>query len=150
MGKRLTAKQAEYARRRARGESYSSAYVGAGYSPVGGVKVATDNAYTLEHRSAASTEILQKIQALRERADRGAVMDRQARVALLSSMALDETARPDDRLRAVDILNRMHGDYTDRTEVRYSGGLSLSYEERRSMLLDGLTGSQEATETTEA
>ena len=141
--KRLTAKQREYARRRAAGESYSSAYIGAGYSGTGGKEVATSNAYNLEHCSAASTEILHRIEALRARADTGAVMDRSARLVWLSDMIMNEDNKPDDRLRAADMLNRMSGDYTDRAQVTYSGGLSLSYEERRQALIDSLSGSED-------
>lgn len=141
MGKKtLTHRQETYARNRAEGQSRAEAYLNAGLCPTGSRKTARDNAYTLEKRSAASTAILQRIRELQAQAEAGAIMDRTARQAWLTGIVTDDGQKTDDRLRAADMLNRMSGDYTDRADIRYTGAVSLSYEDRRRILMDEMTG----------
>lgn len=131
---KLNPKQKRYCRERAAGKNRGEAYVAAGYSD----KDATASAYRLEHFMKCSEKIRAEIDRLTAAADKGAILDRKARQALLTEMALDTEEKTDNRLRATDMLNRMSGDYTDRVEQTYSGSLNLSYEERRKMLMEGL------------
>lgn len=145
-GKKLTKRQRDYAAGRAAGKSRAQAYIDAGMCPTGSRKTARDNAYTLENRSAASTAVLQRIHQLQEQAEAGAILNRQARQAWLTGIVTDDGQKTDDRLRAADMLNRMSGDYTDRAQVTYSGGISLSYEERRQALIESLSDASEPSE----
>lgn len=139
MARELTAKQRAYAERRAAGESYADAYRGA-YDDNGGTrKTAATNAENLEKRSAASPAILERIRELREAAEAGAILKREERQALLTEIATDARESSRDRMRAIDQLNRMSGDYTENTRVTMAGGLSLTYEERLQTLREALT-----------
>ena len=145
-GKKLTKRQRDYAAGRAAGKSRAQAYIDAGMCPTGSRKTANDNAFTLETRSAASTAILHRIKQLQEQAENGAILDRKQRQAFLTGIVTDDGQKTDDRLRAADMLNRMSGDYTDRAQVTYSGGIALSYEERRQALIDSLSDASEPSE----
>lgn len=128
--KKLTTKQIKYCRERAAGKGYKEAYTAAGYSDKGNSKTLTDNAYNMENKSIHSTDILQKIKELQDRADRGGILQRRERLQLLSDIAADSRVKDMDRLRALDILARMNADYTDRVNVTGTGQIELSYADR--------------------
>lgn len=129
----LTPRQKKYCRERANGKTRKDAYIAAGYSPSDAAK----SGYLLEKGRAISPLIQKEIARLQAMADKGAVLNRKARQALLTEIALDETEKTDNKLRSIDMLNRMAGDYTDRIEQ--TGTVTLmSYEERKQMLLESL------------
>lgn len=112
--RKLTARQERYAKERANGKSYPDAYYSAGYSARQARETATSNAYTLEHVSAASSQILDRITYYQKQAEKGAIADRAARMALLTDLAYDEAGTgKKDRLRALDMLAKMSGDYSE-------------------------------------
>lgn len=124
---KLTTRQVKYCRLRAAGKGYSEAYTGAGYSNKGGENVTRVNAYNMERKN---TDILNRIKELQDRADAGGIMDRKARMQLLNEIALNETVKEQDRLRAIDQLNRMNSDYNDTLKINADAGIQLSYAER--------------------
>lgn len=138
MARELTEKQRRYAERRAAGESLAEAYNGAGYNPNGNRDTARHNADNLERRSAAAEAIQARIRELREAAERGAILKREERQALLTRIATDESERTRDRMTAIDQLNRMEGAYTDNLRTTIDGGVVLSYEERIAAIKDSL------------
>ena len=127
---KLNPKQEKYCRHRAAGDSYSKAYKAAGYSPQGQTKTATDNAYYMEHKSRAATDIAQRIEELRSRDAEKAVLNREDRLRLLSELAADEAVKPQDRIRACDQLARMQGDYNDRLQISAEAGVTMTYADR--------------------
>lgn len=128
MGKRgLTTKQIKYCRERAAGKDRKSAYKAAGYSDRGTDKTLRDNAFNMESNN---TAILQRIKDLQARADAGGIMTRQQRQQLLTDFALDPGVKEQDRLRAIDQLNRMNSDYSDNINVTGSAAVALSYADR--------------------
>lgn len=128
MSKRgLTPKQTKYCRERAAGKTYKAAYKAAGYSDKGNDATLANNAYQMEKHN---SEILAKIKALQARADNGGIMDRKARMQLLNEIALNETVKETDRLRAIDQLNRMNSDYNDTLKIDAAAGIQLSYADR--------------------
>ena len=70
------------------------------------------------------------IKDLQARADAGGIMDRQARMQLLNDIALNPAVKDQDRLRAVDQLNRMNSDYTDKMEISGRADINMSYADR--------------------
>lgn len=133
----LTEKQKRYCRNRSEGKAMSQAYWDAGYTA--SKKNAFDSAYRLEHELKISPEIQMEIARLKAEAEAGAVLDRQARQALLTGIALDRMEKTDNRLRATDMLNRMSGDYTDNVRTSVSGGVELTYEERKRLIEEELS-----------
>lgn len=140
MARELTAKQRKYAERRAAGDSYADAY-NAAYDDHGGTrKTAATNAENLEKRSAAAPAIMARIAELRAAAERGAILKREERQALLTEIATNEGETTRDRIRALDQLNRMSGDYTENTRVTLSGGVTMTYAERLEAIRAELSG----------
>lgn len=137
--RKLTVKQKAYCRARAAGKSRPDAYLEAGYTSSTGREDANHNAYCMEVVRPCSTKIQKEIARLQAQAEKGAIIDRKQRQALLTEIVLDKGEKTDNRLRAADMLNRMSGDYTDRMEQVYSGALALSYEDRKKMLEEGLS-----------
>ena len=119
--------------------SRPDAWEAAGYSTKYSRDHMNSNAYHMEVASYRAKEIQAEIERLRKQAEGGAVLDRKQRQALLTEIALNAEEKSDNRLRAMDMLNRMSGDYTDKIEQTYSGALALSYEDRKKMLEEGLS-----------
>lgn len=135
---KLTAKQLEYCRQRAKGKSYSQAYLDSGYSNKQSIETARHNAFTMENTSASSNNILDTIQKLRDKADKGGILQRKERMQLLSDLATNESIKPQDRIRALDQLARMSADYTDRVQIEGKTSVSLTYAERIEAIKQGM------------
>lgn len=114
----LTAKHEKYCQARADGAGYADAYKAAGFSPDGSRDTARKNGYRIENTGAYSADIVRRINDLKQAASDGAIMDRAARMALLSRVAVADDTRPADIVRAVDVMARMAGDYTGAADVR--------------------------------
>lgn len=135
MSKRpLDARAKKYCRERIKGKTQRQAHKDAGYQPNASDKTHDEAACRMEKDERIQAELAR----LTRLAEAGAVLDRQQRISLLSEMAMDESRKDDARQRAIDMLNRMHGDYTERTITEVSGSIDLSYEEKRQAVLDAL------------
>lgn len=78
-----------------------------------------------EHRTdemLRNVEIADYIRELTEKAKDERIMSARDRQVMLSEIARDEENEPADRIRAVDTLNKMTGEYLSRVEV--SGSLT--------------------------
>lgn len=108
----------KYCQKRAEGMTQRKAYLDA-YPDSGKCKPATiDNkAYELEKKD----EIKARIKELKEKAAGASVLTRQEKRELLAHMARDEKLSAADRQRAVDMDNKMEGEY----ETKISGALSM-------------------------
>lgn len=87
-----------------------------------------------------NSKVLVRLQELGEESTSDAVMDATARKEWLTRVILDEEEYTKDKLKAIDILNRMEGAYIDKVEVKgevnnpFSG---LTTEELKKMVNDG-------------
>ena len=136
MSKRgLTPRQIKYCRERAAGKGYKEAYTAAGYSANSSDKVVRTNAYNMETNN---NDILKRIADLQRRADAGGIMNRQQRMQLLNDIALDPDVKEQDRLRAVDQLNRMNADYSENVNVTGTGRIEMSYADRIDAIKESL------------
>lgn len=136
--KPLDARQRKYCRERIKGKTQRQAYEDAGYSKGNSRKTMTENACRLEARDNIQAE-LERLQRL---ADAGAVLNREQRIRLLSEMAADNTRKDDSRQRAIDMLNKMGGDYSEKQIIEAKADVSLSYEDKRQAVLDALRADQ--------
>lgn len=132
--KELDPRRKKYCRERIKGKTQSEAYYAAGYSKRNSKKTAMEAACKLERLP----EIKAEMERLSRQVEAGAILSREQRLAILSDMAVDESRKDDSRQRAIDMLNRMQGDYTDRTVTEIKGGLDLSLDDKRQMILDVL------------
>lgn len=126
----LTAKQKKYCQGRAMGKTLSQAFKDAGYGPNSCTKTLMQNADRMEKRSAHAKEIQAEIARLREMAEQDAILDRRQRQALLTEIALNSENDMPDRLRSLDQLNRMSGDYTDTVRTQVTGKIDMTFEEK--------------------
>lgn len=73
-----------------------------------------------EHRTdemLRNVEIADYIRELTEAAQTARIMTARERQALLSDIAKDKENEPSDRIRAVDTLNKMTGEYTQKVSI---------------------------------
>ena len=108
-----------------------NAAVSAGYSE----QYARGNAYKLVANSGVAAYIKQ----LSEAAQTARIMTARARQELLSDIARDEDNAAADRIRAVDTLNKMTGEYTTKVEasVQKNPFAELTTEELRKVIGSG-------------
>ena len=86
-----------------------------------------------------NVEIAAYIKQLSEAAQTARIMTARARQELLSDIARDEDNAAADRIRAVDTLNKMTGEYTTKVEasVQTDPFSGLTTEELRELIGDG-------------
>lgn len=116
----LTDKQREYTRQRAAGKSQIEAYALAGYSTKQSKKSQRENACHLD----AMENIQKNIERLQKIADNGGIMSTETRKAALYEIYQDSANSTKDRLKALDLLNRMSGDYVDKKEITANVGIT--------------------------
>lgn len=135
--RKLTVKQTKFV----------EAYMGAASG--NGVKAAELAGYSAKSKSVLATiahENLRKpeiLEAIRSRTnDDQSVADRQERLAFLSELMRDQTARKSDRLKAVEILSKLAGDMSNTIDVKIEQAqkreeLDLFLEALKSNSIDG-------------
>lgn len=118
----LTSRQRKFAENRAAGMTLSDAYYDAGYSRQQKRSAAAQNACHLEEIMAVKKHIeyLQEIASLNAL---DSIEDRKAALIEIYQNATNDK----DKLKAIDLLNRMHGDYIDKKEINANiSGLTRS------------------------
>lgn len=91
-------------------EAYLEAYPNAQRWAISSVDV---NASKL----AKEEDILERLRELQSVAVSAAIMSREERMLTLSDIALDPNMPPKSRMQAIDILNKMDGDYVKKVEA---------------------------------
>ncbi len=69
----------------------------------------------------SNDKVLIRYKELQEESKDAAIMKRKDRMIVLSEIASDECGKPDARIKAIDTLNKMDGQYVNKVEV--SGAL---------------------------
>lgn len=109
----LTTKQRKYCHARASGKGQVESYEKAGYSMRQSKKSKEVNACKLE----SMESIQKKLEELQTKADNGCILNTEQRKQALTEFYCDTTKSDKDRLKAIDLLNRMTGDYIDKKEI---------------------------------
>ena len=128
----MTERQKKFAEYYAQCGNAAKSAVQAGYSK----KYANTNAVKLLQ----NTTIQEYIRQLSEKAQNDRIISARERQALLSDMAKDAENAPSDRIRAIDTLNKMTGEYTVKVDaqVKQENPFSeLSTAELRKLIGDG-------------
>ncbi len=63
------------------------------------------------------SNVLGRYNELKEKADNEAILSRVQRMRLLSDIAVNDEERTDNQMKAIDILNKMDGDYTNKVDM---------------------------------
>lgn len=100
----------------------TEAYKNAGYKPRSD-KVAG----TAAARLLGNVGIQKRIEELRRELDSHKIMDAAERRELLTQFARDEETAKPDRLKAMDLLNKMDGVYINKTQVSGTDGGPLTF-----------------------
>lgn len=100
----------------------TEAYKNAGY------KVRSDNtAAVCAAKLLRNAKVQSRIAELREELDSHKIMDAAERRELLTQFARDEETAKPDRLKAMDLLNKMDGVYINKTQVSGADGAPLVF-----------------------
>ena len=100
----------------------TEAYKNAGY------KVRSDNtAAVCAAKLLRNAKVQSRIAELREELDSHKIMDAAERRELLTQFARDEETAKPDRLKAMDLLNKMDGVYITKTQVSGADGAPLVF-----------------------
>ena len=100
----------------------TEAYKKAGY------KVKSDNAAAVgAAKLLRKAKVQQRIAELRSEMDSHKIMDAAERRELLTQFARDEDTGKTDRLRAMDLLNKMDGVYINKTQISGIDGAPITF-----------------------
>lgn len=108
-----------------RQRKFAEYYVQFGNAAKSAVKAGYSKSYA-EHRTdemLRNVEVAEYINLLSERVRDERIMTARERQALLSDMAKDMNNEPSDRIRAIDTLNKMTGEYM--SNVSLSGNVGV-------------------------
>lgn len=113
----MTERQKKFAEYYAQCGNAAQSAIQAGYSK----KYANTNASKLLQ----NTTITEYIKQLTEAAQTARIMTARERQALLSEMAKNGKNSPADRIRAIDTLNKMTGEYTQKVSIDGDVGVKI-------------------------
>ena len=103
----------------ARQKAFCEYYVASGNATEAAIKAGYSETYSKTRTNVLlqNVEICRYINELQEKAKSSRVMTAIERREFLTSMIKDGTVKDTDRLKALDILNKMDGEYTQKVEV---------------------------------
>ena len=104
----------------ARQKSFCEFYVASGNATDAAIKAGykEKNARFIGSENLTKANIKKYIEELQEKAKGNRIMTAIERREFLTSMIKDEAVKDTDRLKALDILNKMDGEYTQKLEVK--------------------------------
>ncbi len=115
-------KQAKFCVEIMRTGNATEAYKAAGYKPRNDAVAAAAASKLLR-----KDKVRERIEELRKEMDGEKIMDALERRELLSSIARDRQHSPQDRIRAVDIMNKMDCIYIQRNELSGANGAPMVF-----------------------
>ena len=103
----------------ARQKAFCEYYVASGNATDAAIKAGYSETYSKTRTNVLlqNVEICRYINELQEKAKSSRIMTAIERREFLTSMIKDRAVKDTDRLKAVDILNKMDGEYTQKVEV---------------------------------
>lgn len=120
----LTAKQEQFVQNIIQGMSQAEAYRSA-YS----CKNMSDNAvYVNASKLVADTKVALRLKELREQLAKPAIMSAQKRLEWLTRVIQNEGESTGDKLKAVDIMNKMQGEYVQKIEAEVKTETTINIE----------------------
>ncbi len=120
----LTAKQEKFVQGIIQGKTQADAYRDA-YNCTN----YTDNSvYVNSSKLMNDTKILQRINELREQIASSSIMTAQERLQWLTDLVQDSVTNTDAKLRAMEIMNKMTGEYVTKIEADVKNEVNISIE----------------------
>lgn len=120
----LTAKQEQFVQNIIQGMSQADAYRSA-YS----CKNMSDNSiYVNASKLMADAKVAQRVKELREQLAKPSIMTAQERLEWLTERIADEDVDINAKLKAIDIMNKMQGEYIQKVETEFKNAVNISIE----------------------
>lgn len=109
----LTVKQEKFVQNIIAGMSQADAYRSAGYKTD---RMADKTIHEAASRLMADSKVLARVQELREQMEDEAIMTAKERLKWLTEVVKSEKEKTDTKLKAVDIMNKMQGEYVTKVQ----------------------------------
>lgn len=120
----LTPKQEKFVQCIIEGMSQADAYRSA-YS----AKNMSDNSiYVNASKLMADTKVAQRVQELRDQLAKPTIMSAQERLEWLTELIKSDEEVTPDKLKAIDIMNRMQGEYVQKIEADVKNDITINIE----------------------
>ena len=120
----LTPKQETFAQKIIEGMSQADAYRSAYSCARMSDKTIWENA----SRLMADSKVKARVQELRDRIASESVMSAQERLEWLTRLVQDEEQITPDKLKAIDIMNKMTGEYVTKVDASVNADVNISVE----------------------
>ena len=121
----LTDKQEKFAQAVAlEGMTYSDAYRSAYNTD----KMTDKSVWDASSKLAGHTEVSQRISVLREQLTNKKIMTAQERMEWLTEVVRKEDETTGDKMKAIDIMNKMQGEYVQKVEAEVKNAVNISIE----------------------
>ena len=120
----LTAKQEAFARNVVEGMSQSDAY----RSAYNTQRMTDKSIWEKSSELANDVKVAERIRELRDKVASKSIMTAQERLEWLTGLIHDEASDVNAKLKAVDIMNKMQGEYIQRIEADVNNDVYISVE----------------------
>jgi phage terminase small subunit len=120
----LTPKQEQFAQSIVAGMSQADAYRSA-YSTK---RMADKTIWENASRLMADSKVKARVQELRDRISTESIMTAQKRLEWLSNAIQSEDVATNDKLKAIDLMNKMQGEYVQKVQAEVTNAISINIE----------------------
>lgn len=120
----LTAKQEKFVQKIIEGSSQADAYRAA-YNTS---KMTDKTIWEAASKLMADSKVTARLSELREQITSEKIMSAQKRMEWLTQLVMGEDASYSDRLKAIDIMNKMQGEYVQKVEADVNSKVNISVE----------------------
>lgn len=120
----LTAKQEEFAKNIVKGMNQADAY----RSAYPNQRMSDKTLWVKASELANNDKVVVRIKELRDKAATPAIMSAQKRLEWLTEAITSEEVSVGDKLRAVDIMNKMQGEYVQKVEADVKSAVNITVE----------------------
>lgn len=120
----LTAKQEQFAQNIIKGMSQADAYRSAYDTKRMSDKTVHENASRLANNSKVTARLVE----LRDELASESIMTAQKRLEWLTELVNSDTETTGDKLKAIDIMNRMQGEYVQKVQAEVTNAVNINIE----------------------
>ena len=120
----LTAKQEKFAQNIINGMNQADAYRNAYSCKNTSDKTIWENA----SRLAADSKVKARLDELRDQLAKPSIMTAQKRLEWLTEVVIGEGVSTTDKLRAIDLMNKMQGEYVQKVEAEITKEVNINIE----------------------
>ena len=120
----LTPKQEIFVQNIVKGMSQADAYRSA-YSAK---KMSDKTIHEAASRLMADSKVSARVKELRGQIDKETIMSAQKRLEWLTEAIANDDIAINDKLKAIDIMNRMQGEYTQKVEASVTNAVNINIE----------------------